>query len=52
MAEALGADWEDTRLFRFKQEQSDATESAGDSEADEEQVKQPCLVTSDKDGLM
>ena len=35
VAEALGADWEDTRLFRFKEGQSEATESAGDSEADE-----------------
>ena len=38
VAEALGADREDTRLLRFKEGQSDASESAGDSEADEEQV--------------
>ena len=52
VAEAVGADWEDTRLFRFKEGQSDATESSGDSEADEEQVKQPGLINSEKYGLM
>ena len=48
VAEALGANWEDTGPLRFKEGQSDATESAIDGEADEKQVKQPCLITSDK----
>ena len=51
LAEALGADWGDTPVPRFKEGQCDATESAGGSEADEEQVPQPCLITSDKDAL-
>ena len=39
VAEALGADWEDTRLLRFKEGQSDATESAASSEADKKQIE-------------
>ena len=45
VAEALDADWEYTRLLRFKEGQSDATESAAGSEAHEEQVEQPRLIT-------
>ena len=50
VAEALGTDWEDTGPLMFK-EGSDATDSAGDSEANEEHVEQPCLITSDKDAF-
>ena len=49
VTEALGADWEDTGPLRFKEGQSDATESAGVSEADEKQGEQTCLITSGKD---
>ncbi|KAI0227684.1 hypothetical protein LSAT2_021813 [Lamellibrachia satsuma] len=38
LAEALGADWEDTHVPRFQEGQCDATESASGREADEEQV--------------
>ncbi|KAI0216291.1 hypothetical protein LSAT2_031673 [Lamellibrachia satsuma] len=51
VAESVGADYEDTRLFRFKEGQSDAIESADGSEVVEEQIEQPRLITSDKDGL-
>ena len=47
----LGSDWGDTWLLRFKEGQSDATECSGDREAKEEQVEQPCLITSSKDTL-
>ena len=39
VAETLDAYWEDTRLLRFKEGQSDTTESAAGSEADKKQIE-------------